>query len=726
MQQGHQVGQDHPPRHLLRPLHPPGCGSKENKSWPIYKLGAGQCITKTHVRSGALLGTFTAWAFGNGTCNEGELVETNNYLSAKYTVALPDVHLSAFSAKVVDRTVTFSATVCNKGATTTKSFDLEVFYDRTVAPGCGSKDDQHYLFSAWLGAGKCVTRTFTRGGAPPGTFTAYAFADGDCSFNESDETNNTTSAKYTVARPDVYVSAFTAKVVDRAVTFSATVCNKGSSTVKKFDLELFYNRTSAPGCGSKDDQHYQLTAGLGAGKCVTRTFTRSGAPPGTFTAYAFADGDCDLNESGVLNNTGWAGYTVARPDLVVSTLTAKVAGQQVTLAAAVCNKGSSALKQFSLKLFWNRTSAPGCGSSADQQVLIKGLAAGKCGVHTFSLASAPYGGFTAWAMADGACAVTESSELNNTKQATYSVLQPDLQVSAFTVKATGATLDYSVTVCNKGAGITSAFDIDLFYDLSAVPGCATKRDQGASIAGLAAGKCATRTFKRTGTPTGSYKSWVMADGGCKISESSEVNQKSLNISVGKPDLTITQLSAVVTGGKVTFEVKLCNSGAAASKPFTLGLYLNRAAAPGCGHTPDLSTTISSLWGSGSCVTRTFVRPSTKPGAYLAWALADAACKVVESSESNNTKSASYLVTAAPDMALPDSALPDLAVPDAAQPDQTAPDAAPDAGAEAAVPGADISTADSAADRGARAPAGVRSPQDHGRQQVPLGGLRRLI
>lgn len=616
--------------------------------------------------------------------------------------ANPDFYISSFKVSVAGRDVTYTATVCNKGTNSVKFTNLKIYYNRPIAPGCGSAYDKIRSVPK-LATGTCVTHTVVQYSAAYGNYTAWALANGTCNEGELVESNNAASASYTVQRSDLYIKAFTAKAVDRTVTFNATICNKGSTVTKDIDLELFYDRTVAPGCGSADDQHYLLVGGLGSGTCVTRSFTRTKTPHGNFTAYIFADGDCADTESDETNNTAFAAYKIVQSDLHVSAFTVKVVNQTVTFAATVCNKGASVVKAFDLEIYYDRTSAPGCGSTHSQTFQITKLDAGKCYTHTFGLVSAPFGSFTAWAFADGDCDISEASELDNTLLANYTVSPPDLQVSAFTVKATGTTLDYRVTVCNKGSSISSSFDIDLFYHGTTAPGCGSKRDLYATVSGLATGNCVTLNLKRTATPAGTYASWVLADGGCMITESDETNNgKSLTVSVGKPDLTISALSATAQGATVTYSATLCNSGAAVTTPFVLGLHYNRSSAPGCSDTPDDKTTITSLGGSGSCVTRTFVRQNTKPGAYLAWALADAGCVVAESGETNNNKSLSYLVSSQPDMALPDLAVPDSAVPDLAAPDLAVPDlappdsAAPDAGIEAGMD-ADMAGPDAAGD-----------------------------
>jgi len=138
------------------------------------------------------------------------------------------------------------------------------------------------------------------------------------------------------AVPKLYISSFTVAVSDRTVTYTAKVCNGGTSVSQTFDIELYYHRTTAPGCSSADSQHsYQ--GGLGAGQCTTRTFTRSNAPTGTYTAWVLADADCVVLQDEPDDNYKSATYTVNKPDLYVSSFTTKVTDRSVSYTATVCN-----------------------------------------------------------------------------------------------------------------------------------------------------------------------------------------------------------------------------------------------------------------------------------------------------------------------------------------------------------------------------------------------------
>jgi hypothetical protein len=104
------------------------------------------------------------------------------------------------------------------------------------------------------------------------------------------------------------------------VTYHATICNLSVKDVSGgFDLALFYHRKAAPGCASSPDQSLTIK-GLQAGVCTTRSFTRSGAPPGATTAWVLVDAGCAVSELDESNNADSVQVQVSLPDLAVTHL----------------------------------------------------------------------------------------------------------------------------------------------------------------------------------------------------------------------------------------------------------------------------------------------------------------------------------------------------------------------------------------------------------------------
>jgi MYXO-CTERM domain-containing protein len=633
-----------------RATAPTTCYDYGDDSAAISTLNAGACTNRTFTRTGTPTGSYIGWARVDADCVITETNENNNNASSPYSVGLPDLVVQSLAASVSGTTVTFNVTICNNGGAAATNFDLDLYYDRATAPACPTYGDDFVTITT-LAAGACVNRTFSRTSTPTGTYTAWARVDSGCDISESNETNNNASASYTVSPlPDLAISSFSASVSGGTVIYTITVCNNGGATAPTFDLDLYFDRATAPsGCPVYGDEFWTIT-NLAAGTCTTRTHTRTGTPAGSYMGWARADSGCDVTESNENNNNASAAYTVSsQPDLTITAFTATVNGGDVTYSVTVCNQGGGAASNIDLELYYNLASAPTCSSAHDQQASITSLAAGACTTRLFTRTGSPSGTFTARARVDADCSITESNENNNNAAAAYTV-QPELTIQSFTTSVAGGTVTFSVTVCNQGGGTTTSFDLDVYYNRSSAPACPTLGDGYATIAGLAAGACTTRTFTRTATPVGSYNGWARVDSTCAVTESNENNNNasSTYTVAAQADLVVQSFTATVTGTTVTFNVNVCNNGGSAASSITLELYYDRTSAPGCTTTHDQTYTFASL-AAGACATHSFTRTATPSGAYTGWARADADCAITESDENNNNASASYTVGSQPDL-----------------------------------------------------------------------------
>jgi len=339
----------------------------------------------------------------------------------------PDLSITSFKVNVSGTTVTFTVTVCNSGTATNQTFYLGLWYDSAPPANCSNNVGNDFKASLTLAAGACTTQTFTRSSAPFGSFTAHAKVDPKCDISESNETNNTASASYTVAvtYPDLTVSSFTAQASGTTVTYSVTVCNSvGAAAASSFDLGLWYTASAAPSCTSSPDDKKTIS-GLAPGACATHTFTRTSAPPGTFTSWVLVDATCAVGESNETNNTMSTTYTqscTGLPDLTVPAIKVSVSGSlgtKVTFDVTVCNEGGATTDSFFLGLWPNAASAPTCGSTAGSDKVISGLGACICTTETFTQTFGVTGSYKAWAMVDRTCTVTESDESNNISSASW-------------------------------------------------------------------------------------------------------------------------------------------------------------------------------------------------------------------------------------------------------------------------------------------------------------------
>ena len=635
----------------------PGCGTVQSQTYTFSSgLSYGACTTRTFTRYGASSGFQRSWARVDADCDVSETNESNNNSYKSYTVgsSLPNYYVSTFTASTSGTTVTYTAKVCNAGGSSTKAFDLEIYYHLSSEPGCTSTQSQTYRFTSGMAKGACTTRTFTRTGASTGTYYAWARADADCEVTESNELNNNRYYIYSVkpAKPDLYVSSFTTSVSGTTVTYTTTVCNGGSTTTTSFDIELFYNRSSAPTCTSGASQQYVMSSGLAAGKCYTKSFTRTSTSAGSYVGWVAVDADCKVAESSETNNTRYSIYKVGAtlPDLRVSTFNVSASGTTVTYSAKVCNYGGATTQAFYLEIYYNLTSAPTCTTTNSRSAYFStGLGAGACSTKTFTRTGVTAGSYTGWARADANCAVTESSETNNNASQSYSVGKPDYYVSSLTTSVSGTTVTYTAKVCNAGTSSKSSFAVGLYYNRSTTPTCSIKPNQYyTQSTGLPSGACTTKTFTYTGAAVGSYRAWVMADSGCAVSEAKETNNaayKNYDVGPTTPNLAISTFTVSVTGTSVVYVIKACNLGKAipSGTSFKVELYYDRVSSPGCTSSASRTSTISTGLGYNACITRSFSRAGASSGSFTAWARVDADCAITESTELDNNMSKPYSV-----------------------------------------------------------------------------------
>jgi len=226
--------------------------------------------------------------------------------------------------------------------------------------------------------------------------------------------------------------------------------------------------------------------------------------------------------------------------------------------------------------------------------------------------------------------------------------QPDLVNKSFTASVSKSTVTYKVTTCNTGKGAAGAFAVDLFYDQKAAPKAGQTGNQSKQHTSLAVGACVSDTFTRTNTPNGTYASYVLADSGGAVSESSETNNAagpvSVTVKVGPPpvkapDLVVKKLTAstytILGNTVVRYIATVCNSGTKDAAASRVDVYYNRKTAPTAGTKGNNSTSVPALK-VGACTNRNIMRTSVGKGTYTSWAYADTANTIKESDENNNS------------------------------------------------------------------------------------------
>jgi subtilase family serine protease len=375
-------------------------------------------------------GTYRSWAQVDANAAIAESLETNNVGGPVFATVTgppqaPDLVVQSLNVTVFDRTVTYTAVVCNVGALAAGGFALDFYFDQATPPVAGQVGDDRRNLSS-LGAGQCATRSATQTNTTPGTYTAWAFVDVNSAVAEANELNNAGGPKgYTVVdQPppppgvDLQVTSFNATPFQGTVTYEVVVCNSGTQAAGHFVVDLYYDQTWAPSEGEAGQQEREV-ASLGPGQCTTRSFVRTGTPDGTYTSWCQVDAMGEVVETDEDNNVGGpitvtvGGGTTPRADLVIQSFLSGVSGDQVTYSASVCNVGATAAGAFYVDLYYNQPNAPGTGQFGDQSQGVATLAAGACRTLSFVRASTPTGTYTSWCQADSAQTVLEGNEANN-------------------------------------------------------------------------------------------------------------------------------------------------------------------------------------------------------------------------------------------------------------------------------------------------------------------------
>ena len=178
------------------------------------------------------------------------------------------------------------------------------------------------------------------------------------------------------------------------------------------------------------------------------------------------------------NNVRFAGPIQIGPDLVVSVLTASAtagAGGAITVNDTTRNQGAGAVgvSATSFYLSANLTIDPADTILGSREV--PALAGGVAQSASTIFQVPPTlvtGTYYVLAQADGANALTETLETNNTRFSSTVRVGPDLVVSALTVPGTqipaGTAISVAATTANQGAGAAGASTMTLYLSMNTV------------------------------------------------------------------------------------------------------------------------------------------------------------------------------------------------------------------------------------------------------------------
>ncbi len=367
-----------------------------------------------------------------------------------------------------------------------------------------------------------------------------------------------------------------------------------------------------------------------------------------------------IGESGDSNE---ASATPKAPaDLVVSALDLPAtAGAATTIAASVTTRNQGAGTSIpSTTRFWlSRNSLVDASDvSLTGAQTVAALTPGAVSASVVSLdvpGGTAVGLYYVIARADADNLEAETSESNNTRARIVNI-GPDLVVSSLTaptVAAPGGVIAVSDTVKNQGGGESAGSTTRFYLSANAVLDAAdVALAGGRSVPALAEGATDTGTTTLTippATDTGTYYLFAKADADAAVVETQESNNtKPRSIQVGG-DLAVTAITAPAEAGAGTFVVigdTTTNQGAGSVGASTTRFYLSEniqldtsdMLLAGARVVPELAA------GSASAGTTTVAIPAgVATGSYFLIAKADADSAVVETQESNNTRTRSVAI-----------------------------------------------------------------------------------
>jgi len=375
-------------------------------------------------------------------------------------------------------------------------------------------------------------------GLAPGSYYLVAKSDADNVLLESVESNNTYARKFSIG-PDLLIATLAVPAIaapGATVAASYTVQNKGAAGAAASMLAFYWSTNISLDAGDTvlASTDIGALAPNGTQPGQLSLVIPADATIGTYFIIAEADSTHSVAESSESNNTRRATIRVGG-DLVVSNLSspsALGAGASFVATDTTKNAGSVPVEP-SVTYFYL---SPNAGLSADDAFLgsraVGGLAAGEVSTGNTTLTvpvGTPAGSYYLFAKADGANAVMETHEGNNTAIDSVKV-GPDL-VAAITAAiapvTAGSTAVVAESVTNRG-GADAGPSIVRYYlstnfALDAADVLLAETRAVALLAPNASSSSATPVTIPAGTAPGSYYLVAQADGGGSVAESSETN-----------------------------------------------------------------------------------------------------------------------------------------------------------------------------------------------------------
>ena len=522
-------------------------GSRTISALPAATASTG--TTAITIPSGTTAGTYYVVAVADSDGVVAESVETNNVASSAAIAVGPDLTITALTGPATAAaggTIVINDTTSDQGggaagASVTRFYLSTQPYMLPSSVALGSRSVASLGPQTASSASTTVTIPST---VAAGTYFVLASADADGVVPETNENNNTKSGPIVRVGPDLVVSLAVPASAGPGDTISVTdkTTDQGAGAVTVPTTTTFYLSVNGVFDSSDAVIGSRAVAPIAAGGSDTATTAvtlPTGLAPGTYYLFALADSSKAVPEWNESNNASAAQGIRIGPDLVITALTgpsAAAPGSNVALNDTTMNQGGavagSSETRFYLSTNFTLDSADILIGSRSVSPLAAGASESASTTVTIP-ANVPVGSYYLLAQADGANAVAETSETNNTRAGSVLRIGPDLTVSRLggpLQVVAGSTISLTDTTVNLGSmpstiSTSTAFYLSTNLALDASDTLLGTRvvpplDPGASSA-------ATTTVVVPATmPAGTYCIIAKADALNGVLESNETNNVS--------------------------------------------------------------------------------------------------------------------------------------------------------------------------------------------------------
>jgi subtilase family serine protease len=350
------------------------------------------------------------------------------------------------------------------------------------------------------------------------------------------------------------------------------------------------------------------------------------------------------------------------PDFVVTSISlspiSPTEGGTFSATVKVKNEGTASGDAGYLDIWKNEPSSPGCGSTGTRSKFIGTLSAGESKtVPFYNIDAATAGSRTFRAFVDGGCDTYESSESNNQKTKSYTVIaaKPDFVVTSISLSPSspteGSTFNATVKVRNEGTASGNAHYLDVWTNKSSSPSCGSSGTDSEYIGTLSVGQSKTVTFSGLSAGSAGNKTFrAFIDSECQTAEPDDSNNqktKSYTVIPADPDFVVTSISlspsSPTEGSTFNATVTVKNEGAGSGNAGYLDVWTNKSSSASCGSSGTENKYVGTL-SVGQSKTFTFAGLSAgSAGNKTFRAFIDSECQTAEPNDSNNQKTKSYTV-----------------------------------------------------------------------------------